>query len=1220
MSFLRNSILVLFIMVMLSACGGSDSESSNNSNNNSNNNASDTETSLISASNIINSPDNYSATELNNAANELVNGRYQGKTTPAVMNIEVSQRFYQLVFGSDSQAISPPPVYEIEYYTDSNGNLNETVDCYINGSVSYKGQFDDNGTGSVVATYINCNDSYNYNELSINGTLAIKYEIQSTNTINVSLYFDNLNTTDLDTDEKVTLTGYQVITEAYKNDGSFQSTSRQKILFSLDNDTQTMIDSTYTYDYQIDTGGSFNVEGQVLLGDVGYVDINTVNMVDFPYGFSDGQFVLTGDKKVAFEFIDYQVKYMEDTDNDGTYDVGTYFGSVYEIENTLNTDKKLVDLAKLSLPPNNVGRPSNTNYGEVYTTTEIVVEPGYYSDPDTAMDELEISYRWYINGNLLENNFSNILPAYSAVFGDNVSVAMVVSDGENAVEGYPIDFSIEDSPVQFMTKDIPENITAGDIINFSVEATDPDITQYSQQAVLISGPAGTSLDNNGMLTWQVSEDFLFPYQSFDFTFGIAGDNDEIIEQSTISIEASSNKAFPIARSGIEVPFTNQSIWIDDFDGDGQNEVLTTDSNASVFILEHKDGNYKQKWFYPFKLPTEGDISQVLAYNLDDDDSKEIIVITEHGVSLIDGLDSLATVLFSTDDFITHAAIAEINSDGKPVLAYIHTQDEYADNNTVSVVEMSAPENVLFSTAVTNASQVIFANVDNDQGLELILNNGLVYDGVSWLNDWASGTDFGDAGVTAGDYNGDGIDEIAGADVWGNVTVFSMLTKSQLDSFDNFNTCSLHSANIDEDIADELLVGDCQWGAITAYDLESDKLVLQWQVDMQGHESKSIITGDSDNDGLLEVHWGEGQDGFIVADVTTEIIGGVDVNKALVKEGLLTSQLDSFSSAGWASIDGSNEKAVFFVPRTENGYAGSRLVFMDENGDYQLGDEISSNWDNSLFAVTTDYNNDGLGDIFLPSTETYDGSFTAMQLFDYSTHWSREGDHNSSIGLIKSRDLNNDNFKDAVYVDSRNLTAIDIDNQQIIFNHHFDAYIKDFSIAQQSESLIAVAHDYNLSLFSLNKSTLSELSSLEQSCQRVLFFNADTDAELELACLGSHIASEYYAQALIIYDIVDNALIENSVHALAHTVIDLVIDTSTVNNQNLFVTTSSQDYYDFWNDNSSYQIKKMSAQGQTIWSSPELIGRPSEHGLKVRFSQESGHQMMLSTSSAMYLIN
>ena len=42
-----------------------------------------------------------------------------------------------------------------------------------------------------------------------------------------------------------------------------------------------------------------------------------------------------------------------------------------------------------------------------------------------------------------------------------------------------------------------------------------------------------------------------------------------------------------------------------------------------------------------------------------------------------------------------------------------------------------------------------------------------------------GTSFGDHDVTAGDYNGDGVDEIAGANTWGNVTAYSAQYKTTL---------------------------------------------------------------------------------------------------------------------------------------------------------------------------------------------------------------------------------------------------------------------------------------------------------------------------------------------------------------------------------------------------------------------------------------------------------
>ena len=261
-----------------------------------------------------------------------------------------------------------------------------------------------------------------------------------------------------------------------------------------------------------------------------------------------------------------------------------------------------------------------------------------------------------------------------------------------------------------------------------------------------------------------------------------------------------------------------------------------------------------------------------------------------------------------------------------------------------------------------------------------------------------------------------------------------------------------------------------------------------------------------------------------------------------------------------------------------------------------------------------------GDLFLPSTNVYPGGFAAMQLFDYATHWQKGGDSNSVIGLIKSQDLNNDTFEDAIYVDRSTLNAVDIDNQQIIFKHSFDGDITDFAIDKVNNKLVAVAHQNGLSLFLQNNSSLSELSFIDQTCDRISFFNADTDAELELLCASEQIASTNYEPGLIVYDIVDNALMETAVYSLNKAIIDIAIDTSTVNEQSIFVTAASDTSDDYWNYHDAYHVKKLSAQGKLIWIGPELLGRPTNQGLKVRYSETNGHQMQLSTESMMYLIN
>jgi hypothetical protein len=61
-------------------------------------------------------------------------------------------------------------------------------------------------------------------------------------------------------------------------------------------------------------------------------------------------------------------------------------------------------------------------------TTPLRVFAGDYTDRDNTTEELQLSYKWYINGNIVENQSSNTLPPYMAVFGDKVEVSMLVSD------------------------------------------------------------------------------------------------------------------------------------------------------------------------------------------------------------------------------------------------------------------------------------------------------------------------------------------------------------------------------------------------------------------------------------------------------------------------------------------------------------------------------------------------------------------------------------------------------------------------------------------------------------------------------------------------------------------------------------------------------------------------------------------------------------------------
>ena len=329
------------------------------------------------------------------------------------------------------------------------------------------------------------------------------------------------------------------------------------------------------------------------------------------------------------------------------------------------------------------------------------------------------------------------------------------------------------------------------------------------------------------------------------------------------------------------------------------------------------------------------------------------------------------------------------------------------------------------------------------------------------------------------------------------------------------------------------------------------------------------------------------------------------------------QLGSFSAAGWGNISDDEERAVFYVPSTQSGYSGSRVLVMDDTGQYDLSEEISSNWDNSSVAVTTDFNNDGIGDIFVPNTSLYDGSFAAIQLSDFSTQWQTAGDFDSTIGVIKASDLNGDGYDDAIYADGLALRAMDVENQLIIGNYSFSNWINDFTILRKNDvGIVLASFNERVVYLTLNGSSFSEQSFVEQSCYRMELINYDTDDDMELACLGGE-RFDYAQQVLIIYEIGDTELTEVKRSALSDNVIDFVIDPSSTQQQSIFVTTEEGQYV--YDQENSYYIKKVNSNGINVWSSPALVGFPTAHGFKVRLDSNNQLEMLLSTDKMMYWI-
>ena len=131
-------------------------------------------------------------------------------------------------------------------------------------------------------------------------------------------------------------------------------------------------------------------------------------------------------------------------------------------------------------------------------------------------------------------------------------------------------------------------------------------------------------------------------------------------------------------------------------------------------------------------------------------------------------------------------------------------------------------------------------------------------------------------------------------------------------------------NIDGDAAKEIVVGDNQWGNVTAYDydVEHNTVAIALQSNSQDHGVTSIGAGDIDHDGRLELVWGSGAsssgaDRLVVAgrNPPTNAFGVEWINDDPI-------QLDGpFVGGELAGTSQLPPAPLFASPRTNSGYAG-----------------------------------------------------------------------------------------------------------------------------------------------------------------------------------------------------------------------------------------------------------------------------------------------------------
>jgi len=1111
-----------------------------------------------------------------------------------------SQRYYaSSVFKSGKAKPSvEQDTYAAPLTLQNNGSLKkgvtESYDCPRSGQIELKGDLDD-GLGKAAITFTNCVGYFG----TVNGRAAISIDNEGFGR-STTFYYNRVSYQSSADGPEWELTGYY---------GYGSGTGKHFVALlqkRLDTGEQYLEQSSGAHD-----PFGKKVSGELSIDSVGKINFDT-NEQYYPYIVA---FTGAGDAVAKLDINYDSLKFLIDENADGDPETGLLFVDLYDFLQADLSRVQLHPVAELSYAPEVDNLWLDYYYDDAPTTMDAIVVNSDYYDRDTDYSELVASYQWMLNDEVLSKYETNTLPAGVAVYGDSLQVQLAVFDGVNTSYSDPLDIVLGDTPTELRVTGLPDVVEAGANVSFSVAFYDPDIRSSNSLAPLLAyGPEGATITAEGTIEWASASQLL---TDSEVHFGISLEEGGVAEDIPVTVH-SAGAHIPIARSGIEVPTANRSIYAADFLAAEGLEVISTDNRQRLFALKY-DGvsAFYQAWMYPYMITssTYEPIVQVATANLDDDAKSEILVATTRGMYLIADENALATEILTldSDSLPIHAfAVADSDNDGNVEIALL--TGSRSPGRAIAVYSLQEGITEVFSTTASeSANEIIFSNLDSDPALELITNDGLVYDGASWANQWFYGSDFGGSYLAAGDINGDGMGEIVGGSNWGDLIVYSLVDKSVIATESNFNTCSLAVANVDEDQADELLVGDCQSGSITAYVESNGTLNAEWSVPMQGHGSKSLAAGDVDGDNKVEMMWGVGQsstgaDSFVVAEVLPEAEIQWQPTDPI--------RLDSFMGAGWANITPDESKAVFIVPSTNSDYDGQRLVYMNDNGVYSVSEQTSNNWEGGRYGVITDFDNNGYDDIFLATAELYDGGLKAMDLETLSVAWELGGEYSDNVGVVEALDMNNDGYDDAIYMDGTTLHIVDVYNELLLGSFEVDSYIRDLAVAETADGAqyIGVATSNGLSLYKAENESLSFVSTLKSSkgCERINFI--EQAGSLSLICAASY--DSYYSDKtdIVIYEIVEDALVENARFEIVGDITDFIVknDTGT-----LLVGLTKQIGSSF--SESVHQIAEYSLEhGVVIWSSLPLIGEIRHRSID--YISGDVTKIMFSTGNAMYVVH
>jgi len=462
----------------------------------------------------------------------------------------------------------------------------------------------------------------------------------------------------------------------------------------------------------------------------------------------------------------------------------------------------------------------------------------------------------------------------------------------------------------------------------------------------------------------------------------------------------------------------------DLDGDGRDELVVSGRLGSEFLPYYVWGSNELAYEFWYVVDFQGDSGeyQIIWSSAPSKKRLRAAVAYEQGGStyLAIGYSDGSIERFDTNGFLQTDTMAT----GLPSLNDLQFGD--ADNDGVSEfvalgdneIRLLHPGDLSIERSIGYGGQSIrLGQVDDDTALELVISDGLVLQATSSTAsiEWDYRSNGFGVRIALDDVDGDGKDEIVGAEEWYDINVFDadlQLVGNQIQRRTDID--ALTTADIDGDASSEIIYGEGQSGDIVVLDGASGAFLSRIASPDSG--VGGLVVGNTDADAALEVIWTGGFTGFgdgylYFADAAAETPELVTENVGMPLLGLSYGDVD----------DDGNPEIVFAAPNVVGEYGGYDdgvvMVLDASTGDleWQSGTSLfRGNIDEGLFDIAIgDVDDDGSTEMVVASDHS---KYGALYLVDGATH-AREVmyrlDSGSPLYSVVVGDVDGDEVPDIV---------------------------------------------------------------------------------------------------------------------------------------------------------------------------------------------------------------